>query len=181
MIDNNKLSKIISHALRHEPELYGLTLDNEGWVEINELLLSLQKKRDWKDLCINDIETMINLSSKKRHELINGKIRAYYGHSTTQKIIKDKGIPPSILYHGTLQSIVSKILDEGLKPMSRQYVHLSVDLETATKVAERRKGKIQILEIEAFKAHNKGFSFYKEKNGIWLADAIPSEYIIHET
>jgi putative RNA 2'-phosphotransferase len=177
VIDNNKLSKIISHALRHEPESYGLTLDNEGWVNINELLFALQKKKEWKGLSIDNIETMINLSSKKRHECLNGKIRALYGHSISQQIIKEKSIPPNLLYHGTLQNKVSRILNEGLKPMERQYVHLSIDMATATKVAERRKGEINILEIEALKAYNDGFSFYKEDNGIWLADFIPPKYI----
>jgi putative RNA 2'-phosphotransferase len=30
--DNVKLSKAVSQALRHAPEEYGLSLDEEGWV-----------------------------------------------------------------------------------------------------------------------------------------------------
>ena len=32
-----QLSKTISHALRHAPEQYGLTLDSEGWVATQDL------------------------------------------------------------------------------------------------------------------------------------------------
>lgn len=177
MIDNNKLSKTISHALRHNPESYDLILDKEGWVDVNVLILSLRKKEEWQGLNLVDVEAMINLSTKKRHEILNGRIRALYGHSTSQQIIKQKSTPPNLLYHGTLQNKVSKILNEGLKPMERQYVHLSVDTETATKVAERRKGEIKILEVEALKAYNDGISFYKEGSGIWLADVILPKYI----
>jgi len=94
-----------------------------------------------------------------------------------QQIIKEKSTPPNLLYHGTLQNKVFRILNEGLKPMERQYVHLSIDMDTATKVAERRKGEIKILEVEALKAYNDGLSFYKEDNGIWLADIISHKYI----
>lgn len=177
MIDNNKLSKTISHALRHNPELYNLILDEEGWVDVNMLILSLRKNEEWQGLTLVDVEVMINLCTKKRHEILNGRIRALYGHSTPQQIIKQKSTPPNILYHGTLQNKVSKILNEGLKPMERQYVHLTVDTETATKVAERRKGEIKILEVEALKAYNDGFSFYKEGCGVWLADVILPKYI----
>ncbi len=72
---------------------------------------------------------------------------------------------------------VSSILSEGLRPMKRQYVHLSIDLATASKVAARRKGENKILIVEALKAHKDGLSFYSEDNGVWLANAIPPKYI----
>lgn len=177
MIDNKRLSKTISHALRHEPELYELDLDEEGWVDINKLLLSLQGKKEWKDLDIEHIETMICLSTKKRHEIRNGRIRAFYGHSIPKLIIREESRPPNFLYHGTLLDKVFQILEEGLKPMQRQYVHLSIDRDTAAKVAKRRKGEIKLLEIEAFQAYKEGVSFYRENNGIWLADIIPPKHI----
>lgn len=62
--------------------------------------------------------------------------------------------------------------------MKRQYVHLSIDMETATKVAERIKEEIKILEVEALKAYSDGLSFYKEDNGIWLADVLMRKVLV---
>ena len=62
-------------------------------------------------------------------------------------------------------------------PGSRQYVHLSEDVDTAKLVADRRKGKSVILVIDAMQMHAKNFKFYRSKNGVWLADAIPYEFI----
>ena len=75
-INFNELSKIISHALRHQPSLYNLKLDKDGWVDVGLLIASL-KNRDEKyiDLSIEDIEKMIELSQKKRHEITGNKIR----------------------------------------------------------------------------------------------------------
>jgi RNA:NAD 2'-phosphotransferase (TPT1/KptA family) len=44
MIDSLKLSKIVSDALRHRPQEYGIVLKNEGWVSINELSDGIKKR-----------------------------------------------------------------------------------------------------------------------------------------
>ena len=75
-VDFVKLSKTISHALRHEPWKYGLELDDEGWVAISELLDSLRHlDPEWHDLSHADIEQMIDNSQKQRHEIENDAIR----------------------------------------------------------------------------------------------------------
>jgi|GEM_PF-3215192 len=46
-----ELSKTISHALRHEPWLYELELDDEGWVDLEILLAALGRHRArWAEL-----------------------------------------------------------------------------------------------------------------------------------
>lgn len=43
------LSRAVSHALRHEPWLYELELDDEGWVPVEQLLTALREKGgDWE-------------------------------------------------------------------------------------------------------------------------------------
>ena len=44
---------------------------------------------------------MIEKSEKKRHEIKDGRIRAFYGDSIPMKIWKEEKTPPDILYHGT--------------------------------------------------------------------------------
>ena len=85
--------------------------------------------------------------------------------------------PPAILYHGTAPAIVPTILRDGLKPMSRQYVHLSADMDTAYKVGKRRTPTPAILKVKAQHAHDAGISFYASHDEVWLADAIPGRHI----
>lgn len=176
-MDFYKLSKEVSYALRHAPWEYELELDNEGWVSIEQLLMALRLDNQWGLLSENDLRTMIEVSDKKRHEIFEGKIRALYGHSVPQKILKTVTAPPSILYHGTARHLVERILSVGLQPMTRQYVHLSADIETAVLVGKRKDSNPVLLKIEAEKASNEGVKFYQGNNSVWLADSIPSMFI----
>ena len=83
-----QLSRTLSFALRHRPWEYGLTLDNEGWVDLAKLIENLRKIPAFTSLSQSDIEETIALSEKKRHEIANGKIRAVYGHSIKEKILR---------------------------------------------------------------------------------------------
>lgn len=175
--DYSDLSKEISYALRHAPEEYGLTLDEQGWVLVKDLISALKKQEEYSDLTVQDISTMIQTSEKKRHELVNGKIRALYGHSTNEKIKKDVVCPPDVLYHGTAHKSLQKILEQGLSPKKRQYVHLSQDRETAITVGKRRDTNPVVLKIAAKVAWQDGICFYYGNEMVWLADTIPPQYI----
>ncbi len=169
------LSKTISHALRHAPGDYGLTLDAEGWVPIHDLLRGLKNKR-W-DVEDGHIHQLVDQAEKKRFQIADGRIRAYYGHSTETKIVKQPQAPPALLYHGTVMSSLDSIMQHGLKPMERQYVHLSADVPTAKIVAGRRPGPHVIFTVKAKAAYDSGVQFYREENGIWLADVVPVMYL----
>lgn len=175
-IDFIQLSKTVSHALRHETLSYNLNLDNQGWVLLSALVIALNSKGIQVDEF--DINKMVELSEKKRHQTLNGKIRAYYGHSVKDKILKNPVEPPEFLYHGTVQNSLTDILEKGLLPMERQYVHLSIDRSKAEMVGSRRKSDLVILTIRAKEAFLNNIQFYKEENGIWLSDQIPSKYIV---
>lgn len=174
-INYNQLSKVVSHALRHEPELYNLKLDPNGWVLLSELVTTLNSQGVKVDE--NHIYKMIELSENKRHQVLDGKIRAYYGHSISDKIIKDPTEPPERLYHGTISSNLKSIIEKGLLPMERQYVHLSIDKESAAIVGGRREGEIIIIIVNSKEASLGKVKFYKEENGIWLSDPIPPIFL----
>lgn len=177
-MDFLRLSKEVSYALRHAPWEYELELDENGWVDIEQLLTSLRVGNRWGDITEADLIAMIEGSEKKRHEILSGKIRALYGHSVPQKIAREKEEPPSILYHGTARRFLESITEKGLLPKGRQYVHLSIDVDTALQVGKRRDNQPIILLINAKLAWNEGIKFYQGNDKVWLADFVPGKYII---
>lgn len=182
MVNNYKaLSKLVSHALRHEPWLYELEIDSEGWVECEKLIEVLRLQSEtYKYLTYQDLEKMIQTSDKIRFELYGNKIRALYGHSIPYRLTKEKHVPPVILYHGTKPELIDLIKIEGLKPMGRHYVHLSVDKKTAVNVGLRKSKKPIIFMIEAKKAYDNGVNFYRGNDIVWLADNIPPNYLKYD-
>jgi putative RNA 2'-phosphotransferase len=173
-----RLSKTVSHALRHAPWLYELELDDESWTPVEDLLAALRAHRErWRDLTEDDLALMVATSDKQRFEMRGGLIRAHYGHSLPRKLSKTPARPPELLYHGTGERALDAILTGGLKPMGRQYVHLSVDVETAQQVGRRKGGRTFVLTVRAGEAHERGITFYEGNEIVWLADHVPPEFI----
>ncbi|MEJ7732202.1 MAG: dienelactone hydrolase family protein [Polyangiaceae bacterium] len=71
------LSKVVAHALRHDPERYGIELDRSGWVAVDDLIAGLRMaSRRWRDLTPAALQEMAGASAKQRFELRAGRIRA---------------------------------------------------------------------------------------------------------
>lgn len=175
--DWTELSKAVSRALRHTPWIYELELDYEGWTPVEALLRALAREPRWRDLSRAHLESMIERMPKQRHEIDGSRIRALYGHSIPCRIAKTPGVPPAVLFHGTGASSAPAILANGLRPMQRQYVHLSTDRDTAYAVGRRKSAVVAVLVIRASEAHQRGVRFRLGNQMVWLADDIPHAFI----
>jgi putative RNA 2'-phosphotransferase len=122
---------------------------------------------------------VVETSDKKRFSLSAdaAMIRAAQGHSVAVDLGLTPQEPPAFLYHGTATRFVASILAEGLKPKSRQQVHLSADEATARRVGQRH-GKPVILRVDALRLQRQGFKFFLADNGVWLIDQVPPEFLI---
>lgn len=177
-ISPRNLSRLVSHALRHEPSTYGLEVDAEGWVPVEDLLSAIHRQGpDWAGVTRIDLATMIEESAKKRHELDGDRIRALYGHSLAGRIDKVEAEPPERLFHGTSSDAWRAIQQEGLRPMGRQYVHLAIEVTDAQAVGRRKCADPVILEIDTRAAAHGGTRFSLGNGMIWLADFVGSEHV----
>ena len=61
--------------------------------------------------------------------------------------------------------------------MGRQYVHLSLERETAIAVGRRKSPDPIILVVNAQNAWKAGVAFYTGNEKVWLADHVPPEFI----
>ncbi|MCD6068604.1 MAG: 2-phosphotransferase [Bacteroidetes bacterium] len=176
MKDLKSTSKFLSLVLRHSPEKIGLTMDSAGWVSVSELIEKCNKHG--KKLNFASLKEVVETNDKKRFAFNDSetKIRASQGHSIEVDLEYVPTEPPEFLYHGTVDKFIALIKEGGLKKMNRTHVHMSKDLETATKVGSRR-GKPIILTIRTGDMHRAGMEFFRSANGVWLCDAVPPEYI----
>jgi len=172
-----KVSKLMSLVLRHKPETIGISLDENGWVDINEFINGIRNNGfpDFNDIYLFYI---VENNDKKRFKISdNGlRIRASQGHSIDIELNLVEKIPPIILYHGTADRFLDSIKNNGLISMNRQYVHLSYDKDTAINVGKRH-GNPVILIIKSLEMYKEGYKFYLSDNNVWLTKKVPKEFI----
>jgi putative RNA 2'-phosphotransferase len=171
-----QLSKFLSYVLRHKPDAIDLQLDSQGWANISELV---EKANAAGTGCSREDLLLVAASGdKKRFSLSDDglRIRAAQGHSVKVELGLLPRQPPPLLYHGTATRFVGSILSEGLKPRSRQHVHLSLDEATAHQVG-RRHGKPIVFSVDALAMQSQGLVFYHADNGVWLTDHVPPEFL----
>ena len=175
-IEKKRISKFLSLILRHQPEMIGLKLDENGWADVEDLRARSAGRR--VHFTPEELDEVVETNNKKRFAFNEDKtmIRASQGHSIDIDLALETVTPPDFLYHGTAEANISSILEKGIEKRTRQYVHLSADKETATKVGMRH-GKPLILTIRTGKMYEEGIEFYQSANGVWLTDFVDAKYI----
>lgn len=171
-----KISKRLSFALRHHPEKLGLQLDAYGRVPLAALL---EHYNAHYGTPIDEamIRRIMRQSDKQRFAIEGGMIRALYGHSIPVQLLQSPAEPPAVLYHGTSHAAARFIVDEGLKKMDRDFVHLSATIPMAESVGRRRDNQPVIFQVAAQKAAADGLLFYPTESHIWLVDSVPPQYL----
>lgn len=176
---HQKLSSFMCKILRHNPEQFHLQLDDYGYGELEDLRNAIGNEAFWQDVTTEELLDIVKDCNKQRYEVEGTKIRARYGHSipVSQKATTKK--LPDYLIHGTNKTAITQILGEreGLKPMNRQYVHLS-ETESFAVLAAKRRGEPVLLTVDTGAAIKNGVTFHYVGNEVWLADAVPFSCLI---
>ncbi|WP_027172959.1 RNA 2'-phosphotransferase [Methylobacterium sp. 10] len=173
---STEASEFLSYVHRHAPESIGITLDRQGWVDV-DILLAVAV-RAGKGIDRAALDAIVATSDKKRFTLSpdGSRIRAAQGHSVNVALGFVLQEPPSTLFHGTALRTVATIMAEGLKPGARNHVHLSSDAETARRVGARH-GTPVVLTVAADRMWRDGIPFYRADNGVWLVGEVPPTYL----
>ncbi|MBO5019294.1 MAG: RNA 2'-phosphotransferase [Clostridia bacterium] len=175
-----KLSRYLSYILRHKPEAAGITLTKDGYARVSDLIKGINNTGRYIDMDL--LEEIVRTDEKGRYSFNIDKtmIRANQGHSLPVKIHFETVSPddvPEFLLHGTSTNIKDEIYKYGIKPMTRQHVHLSADIETAETVGKRH-GKPYIFQIDSRKMAKDGIPFYLSENNVWMTDYVHPKYIV---
>lgn len=164
-------SKKLSYLLRHCRNPLYIDL-NGGWASVDTILQVLHiSKKDLDEIVETDAKTRYSYDETGK------KIRANQGHSIPGCVVSmEHPDPPDVLYHGTATRFLDSIMKNGLKPMSRQWVHISPDYETAIKVGQRH-GKPVVLLVHAKQFAEDGNELFLSSNAVWQAKDVPAIYL----
>lgn len=170
-----KLSAFMTKILRHSPLDFGIILSDQGFVPLSELTHAISSQEYWTEVKECDLLQVAEQCEKQRYEVCNGLIRARYGHSCL-KLSYESEIPPDNLIHGTATLFLPSIMDKGLLPMKRHFVHLSSTTSFAA-LSGKRHGELVLLEVNSIRAYKDGYLFYNAGNNVWLSEQLPAKYL----
>lgn len=171
--------KELAFLLRHDKEaLEKGIIDPYGWRTTEELC----RDHGFTEEMLDEI---VQTNEKQRYEWEDDwkkKIRARQGHS----IKVDVGLrvvqrPPEYLFHGTSDKWLSRIMEEGIKKMTRQHVHLSDNYHTAVETGKRHVHgdyKVVVLLIHTDAMWQDGIQILMSNNGVYLTDYVDPKYIV---
>ncbi|WP_225335466.1 RNA 2'-phosphotransferase [Halomicrobium urmianum] len=184
-----RLSKFASGALRHFPDDVGLSLDDAGWTAFDDLAEAVAGKYDWGGS--RELAGVIETDPKGRFEWTGGaaagsddsqapaggRVRAAYGHSVDVDLDAADTPVPDTLYHGTAPRNVDAIREEGLRPMSRQKVHLSGTLAEAREVGSRHADDPIVFAVDAAAMERDGRRVVERGRATYTTDRVPPAYL----
>jgi putative RNA 2'-phosphotransferase len=177
-VELNNLGRLMAGVLRHFPERFGLTMDDQGWIDMRGFIQAVQmRRRDFHWLRPHHIHAIIETDPKGRYQFKNGTIRATYGHSFEVDLELPTNNIPELLFYPTTEEEVDILLETGIRPSDRKKVHLSKSFEDAEVAGKHRVEEPIILSVDAKKAINEGIVIQKAGKTVFVTDLVPPGYI----
>lgn len=152
MNDNelNGLGRMLAGVLRHFPEKFKLSMDDNGWIVISDLINAIRNRSSqYHWFRPHHLIAIVETDPKGRYQIRDNLIRATYGHSIDVDLDLPTDDIPEILYYPTTREEVDLLMETGLKPSDRKKVHLSLTLQDAENAGKVRVPNPIILEIDA--------------------------------
>jgi len=168
------LGRVMTGILRHFPEKYGLTMDTHGWVELPQLVQSInQHHRGYHWLRVHHLVAIAESDAKGRYEVKEDRIRATYGHTLDIDLdLPTENVPDELFFPVTADEAPT-VLEVGLKPSDRKKVHLSRTAEDARAAGSVRTPEPVILVVDARKARSEGLVIMQAGKTVFLVDQVP--------
>ncbi len=171
------LGRLLSGMLRHFPHRLGVSLDREGWADLDAVVRAVSRRQGYSWVTLEHVLAAAALDEKGRFEVRRGRIRARYGHSVPVNMRYPCDDQVRVLYHGTAAANLPSIMAEGLRPGRRLYVHLSSTPEEAAEVGRRHGRDVAVLEVDAECLRRRGVRIYRATPSVYLAERVHPECI----
>jgi putative RNA 2'-phosphotransferase len=174
----DQLTRILSLALRHKPELFGITVDSQGWTDLRSLIAGL--RAHLPTVTEASVQEFIEGQVIERFESQGDRVRALYGHSLQHVAVGEQATPPDVLYHSTQAILLPRIVAAGLQAKGRNGVHLTPSWDYALSVRNthtRQGHRGIILAVRRDDTAFKGIVFYRATEHVWLSPYIPACFL----
>lgn len=174
----NSVGRIMAGILRHFPEKFDLDMDLNGWVDIRDASEEIRRrKRNLHWLRVHHMIAIADTDPKGRYQVEDNHIRASYGHSVDVELDHPMdNVPPSLFYPAT-QEEVDILLENGITPTDRRYVHLSKTYQDAYNAGVYRTEDPLILEVDAAAALMTDVYIGQAGPTVFVTRGVPPDFV----
>jgi len=173
-----QLSGTMAGILRHFPDQFRITMDEHGWVAIDELVHAIKDNRmNFHWLRNKHIHAIADTDDKGRYQIIDEFVRATYAHTISLDLTDLPESEAEELFYPVTEEEAEIVIETGLYPTDRSKVHLSDSLEKALEAGKVRTENPIILHIDALQARKDGVDIRKAGRNISVTDEIDAKYI----
>jgi len=172
------LGKTTAGVLRHFPDKYSLEMDERGWIDLEhfvKVLRNRQKRFHW--LRKYHVKALAATDEKGRYQHEDGYIRATYGHSVEVDLDLSTEDIPDTLYAPTTEKESELLLEGGIRPSDRTYVHLSDTYDSAVEAGAYRSDEPVILKVDAESMMDDENEIMRAGKGVYLTEEVEPEYL----
>ena len=172
--NHERLTRKLAYMLRHQPDEFDVEVDKFGYADLEDVLDALSEELD-EDIEEEDVSAAIEAGDRPRYEIVDGKIRALYGHS----IKVDPGEPtepPEELFLGMGSRDADRATKSGLSAGRRRFLHLATSEDDAKEMGRRAAPEYTVVTVFARDAWEDGVSFYDRK-ALFLSDGISTDHL----
>lgn len=180
-MNENELSwfgRTLTGILRHFPEKFGLDMDAQAWVDMDEIIDNVRQKNPrsrW--LRPEHIIGIVKTDDKGRYQVKMNKVRATYGHSLDVALDLPTDDIPEALFYPSSPEEAEVLLEVGIRHSDRAMVHLSDTKISAKEAGSHRVTNPVILMVNTEDAIQDGVVIQKAGNHVYVTDFIPPNYI----
>ena len=169
------LARILSYALGHRPDEFGLVLDREGFVPVKRLLAALAGEPGLAWVRRQHLLELAALMSPPAFEVAGDRIRSLT--PPPPELRRPGESPPPYLYAAIPPKAHPRVWEEGLTAPAGEELLLARRPETALKLGKRRAPDPVPVTVQAQAAARKGVVFTAYGEELFLARAVPRPFL----
>jgi putative RNA 2'-phosphotransferase len=175
---DDRIGRTILGGLRHPNPLANLRHDCFGLFQIEDFNRFVVGRFKQAELCRfheRFEQVFEQLLAKEKIEVRGDKVRALYGHSLRRVIVGEMKWPKTELFHATRKRHLESILEHGLRPQGRTWVHLTSNERYADTILKNHdyEGRSVLLRVVPDLLEDFDITFRKPNSHVWLVNRIP--------
>jgi putative RNA 2'-phosphotransferase len=169
------LARMLTYMLCHRPDEFGLVLAPDGSIPLKQLLQALMAEPGWGFVRRHHLDEVVSLIKPSPWEILDEQIR---GRQPGAQLRRSPGeTPPPLLYLAIPPKAHPRVWEQGLQAPPHQELVLARTPATALKLGRRRAPQPVLVTIQAQAAAKKGVVFQGYGEELFLAPALPREFL----